>query len=804
MKLALLATTALAGFAALAGPASARMPVSNRIIASAGCMQGNTYADGCPGAAAGTAQFPTLFTGLIEQAYPVRPPLNVAGVDYQVGVPTGTALKDPTTASLPSGCTFSGTTVTCSSGSPTLNGFDFGLHNGTLLHITGGSNIVVQNSHFLVGSNMSGVAGGGPIYVTGGTNLSFLNNEMDGNNVAVTAQQGQTIYVLNGNGNLIFRYNYMHNSGGDMLDIYGGTWVNLVQYNVFKDIGVNTAHSDGLEYLDAHIQTGSDIGFNLAYQTVNMPGAGDGLIMPLSEGNASSVVSGLLVHNNTMIAESKCTACNFGIGFFNTTDIGAATSDHVAVFDNYLDFGAFQPATFVGSNPVITSNNHLLAVGDIVLLQTTGTAPGGFSANGTTQYYVIATGYTANTIELSATLNGSAITPTNSGSGTINIATGPAYNTGAPWFPVASYSSYSFAIPQANHDLLNIRKNTNFPPISTSGAHEGPWSFYTSPDPSGYTAADGDAFTYTPSPASGTVTTGNNITITLALAENWTITGGTPTISLNSGGAASYTSGSGTNSLVFTYTVGAGDSANPLAITAFNFNGATIKDGFGNSFVFNPTMPTHTYNGLAVSGVVAPTVASNVASPASGSEGVGATVTMTLTFSTTVTVAGGTPTLSLNNGGAAAYTSGSGTNVLVYKYTVGATDASVTPLQVTASNLNGATITHAGTNANMAGALVSFTGLNVNVAPTISSIVATPGNTTATVTWTTNEPATSVLNYGTTTGYGSNVSSGTLVTSHSLNVSGLSSSQQYHFDVTSVDGNGNSTTSPDPEFETRP
>ena len=48
--------------------------------------------DGSANAPAGAPQMSTLLSG-----YAVRPSWNVAGVDYAVGVPAGTALKDPNT-----------------------------------------------------------------------------------------------------------------------------------------------------------------------------------------------------------------------------------------------------------------------------------------------------------------------------------------------------------------------------------------------------------------------------------------------------------------------------------------------------------------------------------------------------------------------------------------------------------------------------------------------------------------------------------------------------------------------------------
>ena len=59
--------------------------------------------------------------------------------------------------------------------------------------------------------------------------------------------------------------------------------------------------------------------------------------------------------------------------------------------------------------------------------------------------------------------------------------------------------------------------------------------------------------------------------------------GGIPTLSLNNGGIASYNGGSGSTALTFSYTVGAGQDINDLAVASFNLNGATVSDAAGNS-----------------------------------------------------------------------------------------------------------------------------------------------------------------------------------------------------------------------------
>ncbi len=87
-------------------------------------------------------------------------------------------------------------------------------------------------------------------------------------------------------------------------------------------------------------------------------------------------------------------------------------------------------------------------------------------------------------------------------------------------------------------------------------------------------------------------------------------------------------------------------------------------------------------------------------------------------------------------------------------------------------------------------------------APVLSAIGATPSETGATIDWTTDEGATSVLKYGTTTAYGTTTSSTLLVTSHSVDVSSLTCGTTYHYQVASTDSSGNPATSADQTFDT--
>jgi hypothetical protein len=89
--------------------------------------------------------------------------------------------------------------------------------------------------------------------------------------------------------------------------------------------------------------------------------------------------------------------------------------------------------------------------------------------------------------------------------------------------------------------------------------------------------------------------------------------------------------------------------------------------------------------------------------------------------------------------------------------------------------------------------------------PVISNIDATPGTTTAEITWDTDEVSSSQVNYGLTISYGSTTvleDTAPRVTSHSVDLSGLSACTEYHYRVRSIDAASNESVSTDNTFTT--
>jgi len=68
----------------------------------------------------------------------------------------------------------------------------------------------------------------------------------------------------------------------------------------------------------------------------------------------------------------------------------------------------------------------------------------------------------------------------------------------------------------------------------------------------------------------------------------------------------------------------------------------------------------------------------------------------------------------------------------------------------------------------------------------ITNVSVTPSTGSAVITWTTNVPATSRVDYGTTSSYGKYVFDSTLTTTHSITITGLHGNEIYHYKLTST------------------
>jgi hypothetical protein len=235
--------------------------------------------------------------------------------------------------------------------------------------------------------------------------------------------------------------------------------------------------------------------------------------------------------------------------------------------------------------------------------------------------------------------------------------------------------------------------------------------------------------------ANGTYGATATIPITITFDTSVTVTG-SPLLALNSGGTASYTSGSGSNTLTFTYVVAAGQSSSLLSFSttsSLTLNGGTISvTGSSPSEAADLILmpPTATGSLGANKNIVintTPTVTG--VSPSSGSSTGGTTVTITGTNFTT--------------GSTVTFGSVPGTGIVFVSST---TLTAVSPAEV-AGLVNVLVTTTAGTSTSNASDQFTFVA-----APTVTAVSPSSGPSTGSTTVTitgTNFTTTATVNFGT-------------------------------------------------------
>ena len=174
-------------------------------------------------------------------------------------------------------------------------------------------------------------------------------------------------------------------------------------------------------------------------------------------------------------------------------------------------------------------------------------------------------------------------------------------------------------------------------------------------------------------------TTGENvIPIQITFDETVVVTG-TPTLELTMDGtnaSATYDSGSNSSILTFNYTVGSSDNTSQLdysSTSALDLNSGTINDLAGNTATLtlpNAVGTSNLFNKNIVIDTTEPTIGTITSTTDDGSYKAGDSIAITVQLTESVVVTG-TPELSLTSGGTAYYTSGTGSDTLIFTYTIG-------------------------------------------------------------------------------------------------------------------------------------
>jgi large repetitive protein len=179
---------------------------------------------------------------------------------------------------------------------------------------------------------------------------------------------------------------------------------------------------------------------------------------------------------------------------------------------------------------------------------------------------------------------------------------------------------------------------------------------------------------------------------------------GTPRLTLETGSTdqvIDYASGSGTDTLTFSYTIQAGDSSSDLTYLATDslaLNGGTIKNSASTDATLNLPSPTAAGSLAANKSIIVdtalPTVSSFSSTTADGSYKEGATINITATLSEVVT-SPASITATLSNGQTVVLTHNAVNNTLTGSYTIGAGQSSA-DLGVSSYALTSAPVDSAG------------------------------------------------------------------------------------------------------------
>lgn len=242
-----------------------------------------------------------------------------------------------------------------------------------------------------------------------------------------------------------------------------------------------------------------------------------------------------------------------------------------------------------------------------------------------------------------------------------------------------------------------------------------------------------------------TYTTGGFVDCRLQFDVPVYVTGGSPQIELETGTTnrrATYSGGTGTTILQFSYTVQSGDATPDLDYTSANaitLNGAQIMDQYGSIADLRLPQPgsvgSLSHNKDIALDAVRPVVTFVTSDKPDGQYKAGEVIDLLLNFSEAVNVTG-TPLLELETGAVdrtASYVSGSGTASLAFRYTVQAGDTSDDLNYKRTSSLTSAGATVKDIAANFATLTLPALGAGSSLASNKELVIDTapPGATSA-------------------------------------------------------------------------
>ncbi len=378
-----------------------------------------------------------------------------------------------------------------------------------------------------------------------------------------------------------------------------------------------------------------------------------------------------------------------------------------------------------------------------------------------------------------------------SGSGTTQITINPAST-------LTAYVDYYITIHQ---NAFKDRAGNKFAGVSSSST----WNFttadLTNPTLSSVTPTDNS--------------TGVSNTVNLVMNFSEVVQGGTGTIVVKKGSDNSvvetvtannttYVSGSGTTQI--TLNLSGALALNTSYYVLINKN--SFQDAFGRDYAGFTTTTTWNFT-TSSSDTTKPLLVS--LSPADGATGVAGTANLTLIFDEIVQGGTGTVVVKKSSDNSAVETiTANNTNLVSGS---GTTLITINPATTLSDNTSYYVIVNKNAFQDSRGNdYKGFTGVTTwdfatadTTAPVLSGTGSTATSTGVTIVWTTNEAASSRVQFGPTLSYGSYTTladTSPRVTSHSVAIASLKTCARYHYRVISTDSSSNTATGSNLSFTT--
>lgn len=295
----------------------------------------------------GSPQYPALLNG-----YTLRPPFQVAGVDFYVGLPSSQTLAAPTTLSGTGVSVNSSIKAVTLSGSNniTIQGIDF---TNWQLEVMGSGTYTVNNCKFEVGStNQICIEG---LFCTG--SVSVTNCTFNGNNTV-----SPCAIRLGCNGNIQSNwFNYCPDDTLNVANPQGRSISITYRNNLTNNSGAGDYHSDGLQTFNSTGDTGAIVYLlherNTFYQPSNVTTFINSAIRVGDQIRTTTVpVSNVIIRENVVIFPTlnQQSATIFDI----STSPGGASSalKGVTIHDNYLDATGLGTKNSIGVYYYVTGN----------------------------------------------------------------------------------------------------------------------------------------------------------------------------------------------------------------------------------------------------------------------------------------------------------------------------------------------------------------------------------------------------------------------------------------------------------------